>query len=333
MDPNTAEQLSRLLDGDLEAADEERLRARLAAEPALAAELESLRRLQQQVQAVADRMEPPASLDATLLPLQRTAAAPPRRIPPAVRWLGLAAGVALAVTVAVEVSRRPPGPLRPATGRLPAPQETPHQPYQLRPLPTSTIPEEERPLGAVDRLLASPPAEAPLPEPEPLDVRGPLNEGEMTGAKIGAKAAAGPATRLAETPAPRGLSAQRRVPPSADEADAAAPGTGHLELQSNARETGRRERVKQQAAVEAWLVLLLSDGSRAAALALPPEAHAVSLPLVVTVSGGVIAGIEAAHGGSPGEDALRSIRDAVAGRPVPGLADGRYRATVEPGGP
>ena len=91
MEPTTAEQLSRYLDGDLDAAAAELLERRLASEPELAEELEALRRLRSRVAQLAERMEPPADLDGALLPLIERTPTPVRRLPPAVRWLGMAA--------------------------------------------------------------------------------------------------------------------------------------------------------------------------------------------------------------------------------------------------
>ena len=337
MDPTTTELLSRLLDGDLDAAEAERLERRLAAEPELAAELEALRRLQGQVRAVAERMAPPSDLDSILLPLQRGATPPPPRIHPAVRWIGMAAGLALAVTVAVEVARHPTEP-PPAAARpvaTPAPPPRPSDFFQLKPLPTSPAPPGEEPLGAADRLLASPPAEAPLPEPEPLDVRGPLAEEEIAGrsddthdlGKTSNEVGKSPSRATSETVTDK---RQRSAPdqagagPTAGSA-VAAPQARRLEDEAEATVSSLADGDKKETQVSsATLVLIGADGESVAELAvegLPAERAEV----VVTVQGELIVALE----GPVGDITRRS----TIGRVVPGVADGRYRGTFEPSKP
>ncbi|MBA2322324.1 MAG: hypothetical protein H0V89_14360 [Deltaproteobacteria bacterium] len=89
------EDLSRLLEGELDAAAEGDLRARIAADPALRADWE---RLQHLPFAALLAAEPPAALDARILASRR----PPRRWTRAIPWL-IAAGALLTLGV-----RRPP---------------------------------------------------------------------------------------------------------------------------------------------------------------------------------------------------------------------------------
>ncbi len=174
-DQPTLELLSRYLDGDLR--DEERtgLERRVIDDASLAEALTGLRRVRLEVAALADRMDPPASLDALLEPLRRGVPPAPARARPLVRWLAAAAAALLGVAVAVEVVRRKPSPGIPPPPRPPA-TARPSEPgiFQLRPLPTSSIPPQEAPLGAADRLLARPLPEPELADPEPLDIMGPL---------------------------------------------------------------------------------------------------------------------------------------------------------------
>jgi hypothetical protein len=57
-------------------------------------------------------------------------------------------------------------------------QAEPAERFTLAPLPTSSLPPEQQPLGASDRLLASPVPDVELDDPPALEVRGPLEEGE-----------------------------------------------------------------------------------------------------------------------------------------------------------
>jgi hypothetical protein len=174
MDETRFELVSRYLDGDLtgsEAADFER---RLEAEPELAAQVESAQLLRRAVGSVAARMEPPVELDAVIDPLRRSAPSPTVRVRPLYRWIGVAAALVLGITVTLEVARRSPGP-RPdleRVARAPSP-EADSEVFQLAPLPTAN-PDESRPLGAADRLLEEEPGEPIPPEPEALEVLGPL---------------------------------------------------------------------------------------------------------------------------------------------------------------
>ncbi|MDH3815377.1 MAG: hypothetical protein OEV48_12875, partial [Acidobacteriota bacterium] len=55
----------------------------------------------------------------------------------------------------------------------------PAERFTLAPLPTSSLPVEQQPLGASDRLLMSPAPDIELDDPVALEVLGPLEEGEV----------------------------------------------------------------------------------------------------------------------------------------------------------
>jgi len=94
----------------------------------------------------------------------------------------------LGVTVAVEMVQRHPGPgleTAPVSKRV-NPDE--REIFELAPLP-SAVPREERSVGAADRLLDEEPAAPQAPEPDALEIIGPLNERERR-ATAGASAPA-----------------------------------------------------------------------------------------------------------------------------------------------
>jgi hypothetical protein len=180
MDETISEILSRHLDGDLDGDEERELLARLEAEPNLADELAALRRIRHSVSALASSERVPPELDSLVDPLLR-GEPEPFGLRSWARWLATAAAVILGVTVVIEVSRRNPGPSTESMARLRKeghPAE-PTERFALAPLPTNSLPPEQRPLGASDRLLASPVPDVELHDPAPLEVLGPLEEGEI----------------------------------------------------------------------------------------------------------------------------------------------------------
>ena len=179
-DETIAEILSRHLDGDLDTNEELELSARLEAEPDLRKELEAMRRIRGSVAALAASEQVPPELDSLVDPLLR---GKPESVVlrPWARWLATAAAVLLGATVVIEVNRRNPGPSIESMAKL-REQGHPAEPterFALAPLPTSSLPPEQQPLGAADRLLASPEADIELDDPAPLEVLGPLEEGEI----------------------------------------------------------------------------------------------------------------------------------------------------------
>lgn len=180
MEKTIGEILSRHLDGDLDAVEELELEARLEADPALAAELEAMRRIRQSVAALASSERVPPELDSLVDPLLR---GKPESVAirPWARWLATAAAVILGATVVIEVHRRNPGPSVESMAKLRReglPAE-PTERFSLAPLPTSSLPPEQQPLGASDRLLASPVPDVELDDPPPLEVLGPLEEADV----------------------------------------------------------------------------------------------------------------------------------------------------------
>ncbi len=208
MDKTLRELVSRRLDGDLDEAEATRLDERARSDAELAAEIAAGRELRQAVAALADRMEPPETLDRVMDPLRRSAPVPARRVRPVYRWLGAAAVVVLGVTVAVDVARRNPEP----TLSRPSPQrESPvrerEEIFELAPLPTAN-PDESRPLGATDRLLEEEPVPPAAPEPAPLEVMGPLPTHESAVVADQAPRSSG------DAPAPDGEVVEKTVLPS-----------------------------------------------------------------------------------------------------------------------
>jgi hypothetical protein len=179
-DEHTAELLSRYVDDDLDPHQRLEVERRLKSDLELARELQTLIELRRVIAELAETMNPPSRLEAMLEPIRR--AVPPRvhRLHPAVRWLATAAAAVTATIIAVEVTRQLPSqPDRRST--RPSPRATEpaghdRRIFQLKPLPTSTVPDDQVPLGAVDRLVASPLPDPELPRPEPLAIIGPLAE-------------------------------------------------------------------------------------------------------------------------------------------------------------
>jgi hypothetical protein len=184
MDDATLALLSRHLDGDLAPDEAVRLEERLAREPELRKELKRLGEVSGWLADLAAGEEPPEALDALVTPL-RVGPAPRPVIRPAFRWLAAAACVVIGVAVGVEVAQQHP-PQAPAAlaraeaTRRPSGKKATKGHFQLQPLPSAPA-DEERPIGAADRLLASPPPEVVVTEMGVLDPVGPLEvapEGE-----------------------------------------------------------------------------------------------------------------------------------------------------------
>jgi hypothetical protein len=250
MDETIGEILSRYLDGDLDAEEEPALSAKLEAEPVLVEELEAMRRIRHSVAALASREQVPRELDSLVDPLLR-GKPEPAVLRPWARWLATAAAVVLGVTVVIEVNRRNPGPSIDAMAKLRKeshPAE-PTQRFTLAPLPTSSIPPEQQPLGASDRLLASPVLDVELDDPAPLEVLGPLEEGEVPtfedeetkGGRLGG-AMAGSSTAAKDKVATTG---EIRRPAAPGEKDDFDPPPQRKDL-GGAREAGR------DAALQSW---------------------------------------------------------------------------------
>jgi hypothetical protein len=238
VDDPTLELLSRHLDGDLGEADERALAARLGADEALRLELEALAQVAAALRRVAEAERPPAMLDAVLEPLVVGPVAAPGRRRPWVRWASAAAAAVLGVTIMLEVSERRSAVsteerLSQTAGRR-APASGECERFALAPLPSREPDDEERPRGAVERLLADHEPEVATADevPPPLEVLGPL------GAPVPAKRRA---TGGAPDPAPP--DDDGRVPPPA-----AAGLTANLPPSSSARPSSADHLGRQGAA-------------------------------------------------------------------------------------
>ena len=310
IDEAMAERLSRYLDGDLTDSESAELEALLQSDAELAAELDGLRRLQLAVRLAADRMEPPDALDTLIEPLRTGQPHAPRRLNPAIRWMGVAAGVALAVTVALEVARRSPAPSTSPRPPAPSPAAAPDESeiFQLQPLPTSPIPQDEELIGASDRLLASPVNEPQADEPEALDVRGPLPVPKDTNPTPG---------RLQESERPSTVGADRLDGKGRTRgAVAAAPGVSSSlkrDTSNQAKELHRRH--------DLTATVIIEDQDGAAVAAIDLALDRAALPAEVTISAGVITAV---HSAASDAD-TRATADVLVGHPVAGVADGRYR--------
>lgn len=314
IDEATAERLSRYLDGDLTAVEATELEGLLRADVEVAAELEALRRLQLVVRLAADHMDPPEALDTLLEPLRTGEPHAPRRHHPAIRWVGVAAGVALAVTVAMEVARENSAPSIPSLPSVssPAPAADNSEIFQLKPLPTSPVPPEEERLSASDRLLASPPTEMELDEPEALDVRGPLPSPPDKKEK---------ARRIqgSESGRMEGEKRGREVGERVGSGVAAAPGVPSSAMRDT---TAEEKTLSRRTAPAPAVVLEAVDGSAVAVidLALDPSI----LPAEVTIVAGVI---EQVHSVASDAD-VATAAGLLVGHWIPGVADGRYRVVA-----
>jgi hypothetical protein len=175
-DSTTNELLSRYLDGDLSADEARELEARIEAEPELRAELGATEELRRSVASLASAERVPPELDVLVDPLLRGR---PEVVVvrPWLRWLASAAAVVLGVTVIMEVNRRNPGPSIESLARASKDgrQAQPSERFRLAPLPTNSLPPEDQPLGASDRLLATPYPDVEFEEPPALEVLGPLD--------------------------------------------------------------------------------------------------------------------------------------------------------------
>jgi hypothetical protein len=177
MEEETIEILSRYLDNDLDNDEAARLEDRFRADPELAAELVALQALQRDIASIAAREQPPSELDQLVEPLL-LGRPTPIHVRPWARWLATAAAIVLGITVVFEVNRSRLGDR--AGDRLErrtaASNPQPTERFSLAPLPTSSLPEDEQPLGATDRILASPIPEVVADDPPAFEVLGPLEK-------------------------------------------------------------------------------------------------------------------------------------------------------------
>lgn len=177
------ESLSRLIDGDLDSTEAAELASLLESDRSLRRELDGLARVRASLHTLANREQPPGRLDALVDPLLR--GKPETTFTrPWVRWAAAAAVVVLGVTVILEVQQRQPDPalLGWQERALEEAAAKPADPFALAPLPTSSVPVAEQPLGATDRLVSAPEPEVdPALDPSPaLEVMGPLEVGSLS---------------------------------------------------------------------------------------------------------------------------------------------------------
>jgi len=198
MDDHLTERLSRYLDDDLTDTERTEFDRLLKTDSELRSELDGARRLRQTIASIASGMEPPAELDQVMEPLRQGAPAPQRRIRPVYRWLGAAAAVVLGVTVTYEMVLRNPSPTTVKPTRTTTATSDDREIFELAPLPTA-VPNDNRPIGATDRLLEEQPPPPAAPEPSALEVVGPLTADEFSTATENAPAALKKDKALADT--------------------------------------------------------------------------------------------------------------------------------------
>jgi anti-sigma factor RsiW len=344
MDEATAELLSRLLDGDLDDVERRELEARLDREPGLRAELDSLRRLQAATRAVAERMEPPVELDDAVEQLRTGAVAMPRRrVPSAVRWLGVAAGLALAATVVLEVARQNPEPtLAPAaptrdlgseTPGTEAPRPTLHAANEQPPAdvisgseldssagsPGAPDPapaaEEKRRVDAPER-PAEPPRESapdaaePVPEPSIQaadDQMSKTHSSDESVEKGRAEVVRDAAVQAAPVARAAPVGAKRRPAPAGAAAASSVAG----------KKAG-------PAAGSVPLELRDLDGRTVGTITFSGSWAGPDAPVGVTVAGGMIVAVDGQGGGTSDTTTSEGPADSLLGLAVEDVPDGRY---------
>lgn len=175
MNEASLELVSRAVDGDLSPHERQLLAERATADPELGQVLADLGRVRRSIATLAESMEPPEVLDRLMAPLRRGAAPGPSAIRSPLRWLGLAAGVAMALLVGYEIGqRRGPQPSLAALRQAARTPGTARVPYQLQPLPSRPASGSEAPLGAAERLLADTPRPPDPGDPDGMTVVGPV---------------------------------------------------------------------------------------------------------------------------------------------------------------
>jgi len=334
MDDHLIEQASRYVDGDLDAAAAARLEHRAASDRELAETIESFRRLRASVRSYADRLEPPAELDAVIEPLNRAAEVPRLHVRPAFRWLATAAVVVLGVTVGFEVARRHPEPTvgdRAPRSRVTEPDRSV---FELAPLPTA-VSDGDRAVGATDRLLEERPTEPPVPEPPPLEVIGPLSaEADGAPKRDAAPAAAPQGQKMTAAPSAASAGGRMRQRAPSDESAAgtidASPGavasatTPDSETASR-RTTGSETELKRQAAERP--AVLIADGRQiwSGRLASCPEGR---WSVVLEVRDHRLVGIRPSVDRETAKTAAVCPTDQLVGLVVDGLGDGEADAEL-----
>jgi hypothetical protein len=346
MDEAVGELLSRYLDGDLGEADVRALETRLAAVPALRAELEALARVRNAVRALADSEVVPAELDATVARLRRTPPSSHAHLRPLYRWLAAAATLLLGATVTYRVVLHAPTPAPLADTREQVRADAAavdEETQRARPqaLPVATTEEKELGAAAQPRAAhASPPAAPALPAPlapaapppsrpawseqevaaggapplppavdEPPRAKGKLEQDAFRQGKVRAAGAtaAGPAPPVAET-------ARREV---------AAKATADTALPSRSLPA---DRAGPSPPVRVTLTLHTAEGDVLVRFSPRGVLARDRYRVTVTVRRGAVVSLRAPAEEQPG--GLEELVSALVGWPVPGLGDGEYAGEV-----
>jgi hypothetical protein len=342
-DETIAEILSRHLDGDLDEDEKRKLQARLEAEPDLADALAAMRRIRNSVSSLASAERVPPELDSLVDPLLR-GRPEPVALRPWARWLATAAVVILGVTVVIEVNRRNPGPSTESMARLRKEgiSAEPTERFALAPLPTSSLPLEQQPLGASDRLLASPVAEVELDEPAPLEVLGPLDEGEVfsfettAGADAPLDDAEGKSSAVEKDKAGKKSEGFRQPEP---------PSSGDLDLSGRSEDLSTARATSRAAAPQSWKAaprtgrgqLFVFIGEESAWREFSPSAtcKAGRYPVRVVIAGGVVREARPVGGAASASPSQRlCAAGLILDLEIDGVADGEFPAeiVVEPRG-
>lgn len=334
MDETTIELLSRHLDGDLSPSEERELMGRLEDDGSLAAQLEAMRRVRASIASLAANEHVPGELDSVLEPLQGSRPEP-LSVRPWARWLATAAAVVLGLTVIIEVNRRDPGPdIGSIARRANKGPSHPQEPFALAPLPTSSLPAEEQPLGASERLLASPIPDVEMEDPLPLDVLGPLER------EVGSEGPAGTTTDETVTAPANGMATTEKKVSTGRPKSAAS--LGAKRDQAPTTEESARDRVHEidrNAAPQPWdadlpkgraQLFVFVDGRSAWRAFLPPRTCKPGRYTVrITVRGGTVREAKPVGGAassSPSQPLCAA--ELIIDLEIEDVADGEYQAEV-----
>ncbi len=341
MDEFTGLLISRYLDGDLHPSEARDLEAQLEQSPQLQEELATLRALRASVAALAQREEPPADLDRLMEPLRHGALEEPK-VRSWLRWAGMAAAVVLALTVVMEVERRTPGPTLDEQPRTTSRSRSarPTERFSLAPLPTASTPEEEQPLGAADRLLASPIPEREFTgEPPALEVLGPLDTEDKNALEENPQVQAhqekmAPAPATVDTSSAGVAAATGRSAAPARQPQAAA-----TRMASQAGSAEGEKRTDVGAMSDAATMSFTAGGAGKLFITVgdetfwqtfdpqrrcPPGRHIVRVEIV----GGAVVTALPFSGAQSLAPAENCAADLVSGLKIEGVPDGEYRAEV-----
>jgi hypothetical protein len=249
------------------------------------------------------------------------------------RRLAAAAVVVLGVTVVLEVQRRQEGPTvtnwqeRALKGGAAEPTER----FTLAPLPTTSAPNEQRPVGAADRLLSAPEPEIePVLEPAPaLEVLGPLDDGAAIAGKRGDRDApmpVAPITLNGRDTQKKGDQEYRSIDESAAAAPAAA-GVERKQLLTGTATIRGRSSSSDAAVVNAQLFVFMAAETAWRSFEPDGPCEAGRYALRIKVEDGVVRAVwPIANPPAPARQVRAS--QLVLGLEVENVADGEYSAEV-----